>query len=94
MDGFFLPLSEKSGLGMLKTYEEKAGAKDENGPERKCFRYMENRPGQFRYKEALAAELPIGSGEIERVENLLNTRPREELGFETPLEAWERLTSA
>jgi len=32
---------------------------------RKCLRYMENRPGQFKYKEALAAELPIGSGEIE-----------------------------
>jgi hypothetical protein len=34
-------------------------------PVRKCLRYIENRPGQFKYKEALAAELPIGSGEIE-----------------------------
>lgn len=32
---------------------------------RKCLRYIENRPGQFKYKEALAADLPIGSGEIE-----------------------------
>lgn len=41
------------------------GAEDENGSVRKCLRYIENRPGQFKYKEALAAELPIGSGEIE-----------------------------
>jgi hypothetical protein len=41
------------------------GAKEENGPVRKCLRYIENRPGQFKYKEALMAELPIGSGEIE-----------------------------
>ena len=26
---------------------------------------MENRPGQFKYKEAIEEELPIGSGEIE-----------------------------
>lgn len=46
-------------VAMLKGYE------DENGPVRKCLRYIENRPGQFKYKEALIAELPIGSGEIE-----------------------------
>ena len=49
---------------MLKSYEEKIGTKDANGPVRKCLRYMENRPGQFKYKEALAEELPIGAGEI------------------------------
>lgn len=41
------------------------GAEEENGAVRKCLRYIENRPGQFKYKEALTAELPIGSGEIE-----------------------------
>lgn len=30
-----------------------------------CCRYMRNRPGQFDYKGALEAALPIGSGEIE-----------------------------
>lgn len=50
---------------MLKAYEEKEDAKDKNEPVSRCLRYIENRPGQFRYKEALAAELPIGSGEIE-----------------------------
>jgi hypothetical protein len=30
-----------------------------------CIRYIANRPGQFRYDEALAQELPIGSGQVE-----------------------------
>ena len=34
-------------------------------PVRCCYRYMANRPGQFEYQRALAADLPIGSGEIE-----------------------------
>jgi len=52
-------------MSLLKNYEKTADPKDENGPIRKCIRYMENRPGQFKYKEALGAELPIGSGEVE-----------------------------
>jgi len=52
-------------ISMLRNYEEKVDGKDANGPVRKCLRYLENRPGQFKYKEALAEELPIGSGEIE-----------------------------
>lgn len=35
----------------------------------------------------------VSDEEIERVELLLNTRPRECLNFETPLEAWKRLTA-
>lgn len=52
-------------LAILRKHEQMVELKDENGPVKKCLRYMENRPGQFKYKEALAAELPIGSGEIE-----------------------------
>ena len=52
-------------IDILKAYEEQADAKEANGSVRKCLRYIENRPGQFKYDEALAAELPIGSGEIE-----------------------------
>ena len=44
---------------------EPEGIKDENAPVRRCIRYMENRLGQFNYKEAILEELPIGSGEIE-----------------------------
>lgn len=52
-------------LAVIKAHMEPKATKDENAPVRKCARYMENRPGQFKYKEAIAAELPIGSGEIE-----------------------------
>lgn len=52
-------------LAILRENEQMVESKDENGPIKKCLRYMENRPGQFKYKEAIAAELPIGSGEIE-----------------------------
>lgn len=51
-------------VAILKQHEEMVGKKDD-GQLRKCLRYIENRPGQFKYKEALEAELPIGSGEIE-----------------------------
>jgi len=35
--------------------------------ERNClaYRYIANRPGQFKYQEAIATKLPIGSGEVE-----------------------------
>lgn len=38
---------------------------DALAPVRGCYRYLTNRPGQFEYQRALAADLPIGSGEIE-----------------------------
>jgi len=52
----------KEVMAILKSYEQKEKADD---PVKKCLRYIENRPGQFKYKEAIEAELPIGSGEIE-----------------------------
>ena len=30
-----------------------------------CIKYIENRPGQFKYQEAIQKELPIGSGKVE-----------------------------
>lgn len=38
---------------------------DKDCPVRQCYRYIKNRPGQFAYDKAIAAGLPIGSGEIE-----------------------------
>ena len=49
----------------LKPYIELSDANEENAPVRACYRYIENRPGQFQYKEALENNLPIGSGEVE-----------------------------
>ena len=36
-----------------------------DAPVRRCYGYIERRPGQFKYKDAIAANLPIGSGEVE-----------------------------
>ena len=49
----------------LVPYLEAPEAADALAPVRSCYRYLTNRPGQFEYQRALAADLPIGSGEIE-----------------------------
>jgi hypothetical protein len=49
----------------LVPHLEAAEVGDALAPVRCCYRYMANRPGQFEYQRALAADLPIGSGEIE-----------------------------
>lgn len=49
----------------LKPFVEPETVPSEDAPVRQCYRYIDNRPGQFKYYEALAANLPIGSGEVE-----------------------------
>jgi hypothetical protein len=49
----------------LKPYLEPPTIPDEQALVRACYRYIENRPGQFFYKDALEKGLPIGSGEVE-----------------------------
>ena len=49
----------------LKRYIEPSTTPDEQAHVRACYRYIENRPGQFYYKEAIEKGLPIGSGEVE-----------------------------
>ena len=52
-------------LAALAPYLEAPEVTDKAAPVRCCSRYLTNRPGQFDYQRALAADLPIGSGEIE-----------------------------
>jgi len=52
-------------LEELKKNIETDVVNESNAPVRKCCRYIENRPGQFNYQEAINEDLPIGSGEIE-----------------------------
>jgi len=49
----------------LKEYMEADEVAAANAPVRALTRYVRNRPGQFNYQDAIAAGLPIGSGEIE-----------------------------
>ena len=51
-------------LKELEPYRNRKSGKEANKSE-ECHRYIRNRPGQFDYQGAQAAELPIGSGEIE-----------------------------
>lgn len=52
-------------MSELKRHIEPDHVPNEDAPVRRCFRYMANRPGQFDYPSAIAANLPIGSGEVE-----------------------------
>lgn len=52
-------------LNSLNLLKEPAEIPDDQAPVRACHRYINNRPGRFNYKDAIAEELPIGSGEIE-----------------------------
>ena len=52
-------------LESLLPFLEDASVADQAAPVRACHRYLANRPNLLDYKGALAAGLPIGSGEIE-----------------------------
>lgn len=52
-------------LSALAPHVEPDSVVSEHAPVRACQRYITNRPGQFNYADALAASLPIGSGEVE-----------------------------
>jgi Uncharacterised protein family (UPF0236) len=55
----------KDVLEALRPCLEQANVPDPDAPVRACFRYISNRSNFLDYKGALAAGLPIGSGEIE-----------------------------
>lgn len=44
---------------------EPPGVREEDALIRACFRYLDNRRDQLDYRSAIAADLPIGSGEVE-----------------------------
>jgi hypothetical protein len=52
-------------LRALARHFEAPEVDDEHAPVRRCHRYLSGRRNQLNYREALANDLPIGSGEIE-----------------------------
>lgn len=52
-------------LSALVPFLEPDTLPSEDAPVRGCYRYLTNRPGQFEYRAAIQAGLPIGSGEVE-----------------------------
>ncbi len=49
----------------LKTHLESPAVHDSEAPVRQCHRYINRRPDQLNYQDAIKRGLPIGSGEIE-----------------------------
>ncbi|HXG68586.1 MAG TPA: hypothetical protein VNO70_26055, partial [Blastocatellia bacterium] len=52
-------------IKQLLPHIERPEIKDEEAPVSRCHRYLSNHREQMSYQEALAAGLPIGSGEVE-----------------------------
>lgn len=52
-------------LRTLEPHQEPRTIPDEDAPIRCCYRYLSQRVNQLDYPQALAQDLPIGSGEIE-----------------------------
>ena len=52
-------------LDALAPFLERRKSAQGETPVQACYRYIDNRPDQFDYQAALAAGLPIGSGEVE-----------------------------
>jgi hypothetical protein len=52
-------------IEQLLPHIESTEIKDEEAPVRKCHRYITKHREHMKYKEAIAAGLPIGSGEVE-----------------------------
>jgi hypothetical protein len=61
---------------------------NEKSPVRACYRYLLNRPGQFDYKAAIDADLPIGSGEIESAHRYIIQERQKQSG------SWWKLENA
>ena len=55
----------KAVLRALRPFREPDDVQEQQAPVRAAYRYINNRSDQLNYKAAIAAELPIGSGEIE-----------------------------
>ena len=52
-------------LRALELFIEDPEVPDDQAPVKACYRYINNRPDQFNYKDAIKEGLPIGSGEVE-----------------------------
>jgi hypothetical protein len=52
-------------LQALARHVEAPSVEDDQAPVRRCHRYLSGRRKQLNYRQALAHDLPIGSGEIE-----------------------------
>lgn len=52
-------------MAALYSFQEPDSTPTADAPVRQCYGYIARRPGQFKYQETMAANLPIGSGEVQ-----------------------------
>ena len=75
-------------LAALADHREGPETSDEQAPVRQCHRYLSARREQLNYRDALANDLPIGSGEIESAHRYIAQQRLKRPG------AWWRLDHA
>jgi hypothetical protein len=75
-------------IGALNAHLETAEVEDTAAPVRRCHRYLRQRMPHLDYTNAIARDLPIGSGEIESAHRYLVQQRLKRPG------AWWRATNA
>lgn len=79
-------------LKALYPYREPNSVPDQTAPTRSAYRYIDNRWHQLDYKGAIAAGLPIGSGEIESAHRyVIQQRLKRSGSWWTVEKAWAML---
>lgn len=79
-------------LKALRPFLEADTVDDKKAPVRAAYRYINNRLDQLDFKGALAAELPIGSGEIESAHRyIIQQRLKRAGSWWTVEKAWDML---
>lgn len=79
-------------LKALKPFLEADTVEDKKAPVRAAYRYINNRLDQLDFKGALAADLPIGSGEIESAHRyIIQQRLKRAGSWWTVEKAWDML---
>jgi hypothetical protein len=82
----------KAVLRDLEPYLEAAEVSDKKALVRAAYRYLYNRPEQLDYRNAVADELPIGSGEIESAHHyVIQSRLKRAGSWWTIEKAWAML---
>jgi Uncharacterised protein family (UPF0236) len=82
----------KAVLRDLELYLETADVSDKKAPVRAAYRYLYNRPEQLDYRNTIANELPIGSGEIESAHRyIIQSRLKRAGSWWTIEKAWAML---
>ena len=79
-------------LNALRPFLEDKTVTDKQAPVRAAYRYLHNRLDQLDFKGALAADLPIGSGEIESAHRyIIQQRLKRPGSWWTVEKAWDML---